>query len=480
MYPIRFLSVPLLILFAIFIGSPESRAETKKKPNFLFLLADDQRPDTISAFGNSHISTPHLDTLAANGMSFSRATCSYPICHISRTEILSGTHGWENGHHGGSGATGISEEKVSWWASTLAASGYETFYVGKWHIPGNVLDRGFQKTRGFYRGGGGKWWKDQSDWKGFPITGYRGWIFQDPVDNTKFPEKGVGLTPDISSLFADAAIEVLEKDRKSDAPFFISVNFTAPHDPLFVPTGQEGKYKATDIPLPKNYLPIHPFDHGNFGGRDEALLAWPRTEEAVRDLLRVYYSVVADLDKQVGRIIAALEKSGELDNTYIIYSSDHGMSVGSHGLRGKQNMYEHTINVPLIIAGPEIEAGSKTDAQVYLREIYPTTCEIAGIPVPEKVTAKSFNSILKGNEKEHHETIFGYYSDAQRMIRRNDGWKLIYYPGLDKRQLFNVKNDPNEINDLSGKKEHSEIEADLEKELSEWRTRQGDPILKTN
>ncbi len=470
LFPILGIVLTLSVFEAV-----ETRADGKK-PNFLFLLADDQRPDTISALGNPRISTPNLDSLVASGMSFSRATCSYPICHVSRAEILTGTHGWENGHHGGPGGR-LQEERVSWWPATLAASGYQTFYVGKWHTPGNVLERGFQRTRGFYKGGGSKWWKEQDDWKGFPITGYRGWIFQDPVDNTKFPEKGVGLTPDISSLFADAAIEILEKDRDSSMPFFLSVNFTAPHDPLFVPTGQEGKYKTEDLPLPENYLPLHPFDHGNFGGRDEALLAWPRTEEAVRDLLRVYYSVVADLDTQVGRIIAALEKSGELDNTYIIYTSDHGMSVGSHGLRGKQNMYEHTINVPLIIAGPGIKPGSKTDAQVYLREIYPTSCEIAGIPVPKKVSARGFNEVLKGKKDAHHDTIFGYYADTQRMIRHDDGWKFIYYPKLDKRQLFNVKKDPQELHDLAGQKEFAKIEIELEKELNEWRRKQGDPFV---
>ena len=465
-----------VILLAVSCGLAKARAEGRK-PNFVFLLADDQRADTLSAFGNSRISTPNLDSLVARGMSFSRATCSCPICHVSRAEILTGTHGWENGYYGGPGGGKLREDRLTWWPATLAKSGYQTFFVGKWHTPGSVLDRGFQKTRGFFKGGGGKWWKDQKDWKGFPITGYRGWVFQDPVDGRKFPEKGVGLTPDISSLFADAAIELLRKDRIPGTPFFLSVSFTAPHDPLFIPSGQEGKYHAEDMVPPKNYLPIHPFDHGNFGGRDEALLAWPRTKAAVRDLLRVYYSVVADLDRQVGRILDALEKTGELDNTYIIYSSDHGMAVGSHGLRGKQNMYEHTINVPLIIAGPGIEAGSRTDAQVYLREIYPTTCQLSGILIPAKVSAEGFADVLKGEKEQQHKSIFGFFTQTQRMIRRDDGWKLIYYPELDKRQLFNVKLDPNELHDLDGQIEYSDIENSLEKELTTWRKQQGDPLL---
>jgi len=140
-------------------------------------------------------------------------------------------------------------------------------------------------------------------------------------------------------------------------------------------------------------------------------------------------------------------------------------------------MYEHTINVPLIIAGPGIEAGSRTDAQVYLREIYPTTCQLSGILIPAKVSAEGFADVLKGEKEQQHKSIFGFFTQTQRMIRRDDGWKLIYYPELDKRQLFNVKLDPNELHDLDGQIEYSDIENSLEKELTTWRKQQGDPLL---
>ena len=123
-----------------------------------------------------------------------------------------------------------------------------------------------------------------------------------------------------------------------------------------------------------------------------------------------------------------LKKSGAAENTIIIFASDHGMGVGSHGLRGKQNMYEHTINVPFIMAGPGIPKNRRTDAQIYLRELYPTTCDLVGVPIPEEVTAQSFAPVLKEKTKTHHEAIFGYFRDTQRMIRWN-GWKLVIYPG---------------------------------------------------
>jgi arylsulfatase A-like enzyme len=470
MMKVRSLQVAVFFFLSTVTGISGRAAE---KPNILFLLADDMRPDAVAAHGNPRISTPNIDSLVERGMSFSRASCSNPICVASRAEMLTGRHGWENGITAIAGAQ-VKEKESSWWGHALQAGGYETWYVGKWHTSGNVHDRGFTKVDGFYKGGGGKWWKPAEDWKGFPITGYTGWIFQSADGKTKYPELGVGLTPDISSKFADAAIRLIEK--QGEKPWFLHLSFTAPHDPLFVPPGLEGKYKTKEMKLPENFLPVHPFDHGNLTGRDEALLAWPRTEEAVKDLLRVYYAVVDDMDAQIGRVLNALEATGEMENTVIIFSSDHGMSCGSHGLRGKQNMYEHTINVPLVVAGPGIAAGSKTEAQVYLRELYPTTCDLAGVKIPEQVTAKSFAPVLRGKKDAHHETIYGYFRNDQRMMRTNDGWKIIYYPERVRYQLFDLNSDPFETNDLAGNPEHREKMLEMIAGLEEWRDKAGDPL----
>ena len=401
----HFMSLVLLTCLVIVNNAPAA----DQKPNILFLLADDQRPDTIAALGNPRISTPNLDRLVARGVSFRRATCSYPICVISRAEMLSGMHGWENGINAMGGRS--FQKDITFWAEALRESGYQTCYVGKWHTTGRPSRYGYGSVRGLFSGGGGKWWKEgQIDWKGTPVTGYRGWIFQDETGKEKYPDLGVGLTPDIDSKFADAAIAEIRSDH-GDAPWFLHVNFTGPHDPLFIPPGTEGKYKAEEMMIPPNFTGQHPFDHGNLKGRDEMLLPFPRTGEDVRDLLRVYYSVVDYLDQQVGRIVAALEETGQLENTIIIYSSDHGMGVGSHGLRGKQSQYEHTINVPLIVAGPGVASGVRSDAQVYLRELYPTTCDLAGAEIPESVTGKSFADVLRGKTKQHHGEIFGYFTN---------------------------------------------------------------------
>ena len=152
----------------------------------------------------------------------------------------------------------------------------------------------------------------ESDWRhcngsrGREVTGYRGWMFQTD-DRKLFPEKGVGLTPDISARFADAAIEFIK--RRSEKPFFLQVNFTAPHDPLLTPPGFEKTYDPAKMPIPPNFLPEHPFDHGNLKGRDERLLPWPRTRKDIQQDLATYYAVISHMDAQIGRILKALDST---------------------------------------------------------------------------------------------------------------------------------------------------------------------------
>ncbi|MDF1657098.1 MAG: sulfatase-like hydrolase/transferase [Verrucomicrobiales bacterium] len=460
------------LCFTLLLGIAEA-GTNGQPPNVLFLLADDLRADLIDSAASSAIETPNLDELAGTGMTFTRAYCSYPICVVSRAEILTGQHGWENGIDGTRGATLRGDP--TFWPEAFREAGYETFHVGKWHVSGRPSAYGYTDVAGHFGSGGAKWWEPgQTDWKGFPITGYKGWIFQSGDGKTKYPELGIGVTPDISKTIAEAAIGLLEQERSR--PWMMHVNFTAPHDPLMMPPGLEGKHEVSDIPLPADYLPVHPFDHGNFDGRDEALLAWPRTEDAVRDLLRVYYSVVDDLDTQIGAILRALDQSGQRENTIIIFTSDHGMACGSHGLRGKQNQYEHTARVPMIIDGPSIEPGHRRDAMIYLRELFPTTCDLAGIDVPDSVTAKSFAPILRMEEEAHHDAIFGYFTNTQRMIRTDDDWKLIVYPEIGKTQLFDLGNDPFEREDLSESKDEGvkKKRRNLGDRLREWRRQQHD------
>lgn len=189
----------------------------------------------------------------------------------------------------------------------------------------------------------------------------------------------------------------------------------------------------------------------------------------------MYYAVVSHLDAQIGRLVAALRQTRQLENTLIIYTSDHGLALGSHGLMGKQNQYEHTINVPLIFSGPGIIPETQRSAQCCLRDLVPTVCELCSVPVPPTVEATSLVPILRGEKTEVHPFIVGYFSDTQRMIR-TDRWKYIRYPQVQREQLFDLINDPLERHDLSQRPELADRRAQLNTELSHWLRAHGDPL----
>lgn len=445
-------------------------SEAGRRPNVLLLVADDQRPDTIGALGNTSIRTPHLDHLVQRGTTFTRAVCAYPICVYSRAEILTGCTSFRamQPYLGGK-----LNESLPLLPRTLQQAGYRTAYVGKWHTSGKPTTRGYDLSRGLYGPGGGKLPPTVPlDRFGKPNTGYTGWVFQDD-DGTKHSERGVGLTPNISEPFADAAIALI--DAGDSRPFFIHVNFTAPHDPRFIPKGFETA-AARRPPLPGNFAPDHPFDHGNQGGRDEVLLPRPLEPDVVRDELGIYYALVEHLDAQVGRIVAELERTGKLADTIIIYTADHGLALGSHGLTGKQNMYEHSINVPLVMAGPGIPADIRRAGQCYLRDLFPTLCEWCGAKTPDGLDGRSLNPLITGELAEIHPFVVGYFTDTQRMIREGK-WKYARYPKAGREQLFDLQRDPDELHDLSADSGLASRMAELRGRLDQWLIAHGDPLM---
>ena len=451
------------------LAAKGTRAESQGRPNVLLIVSDDQRPDTIGALGNEHIRTPNLDGLVRRGTVFTRATCAHPLCYPSRAELLTGCTGFRNGTY----SEQRLHEGVPLWPEVMRRAGYRTCYVGKWHTAGRPSTVGYSQCDGLY-GSGRPVAENYVDFRGRRATGYGGWQFQTD-EGQRFPEKGLGLTPNISSEFADAAIRQIEK--KSEQPFFIHVNFTAPHDPRIWPPGYEKAYEAAKLPLPGNFLPEHPFDHGNARGRDELLLPFPRTAEDVRQELACYYAVISHMDEQIGRVFEALDAAGQRENTIVIFTSDHGLAIGSHGLVGKQNMYEHTINVPLVMAGPGIPAREKRAAHCYLRDLFPTVCELAGIKSPD-IDGQSLMAVLRGEKEDVRPFVIGYFQDSQRMIREGD-WKLVWYlkakQPQEMFQLFDVRNDPLEMNNLITAGEHQPRAHELRYKMTKWLVENKDP-----
>lgn len=438
-------------------------------PHILLIVSDDQRPDTVHALGNGLIDTPNLDRLVASGTSFSRAYAGYPICHVSRAQILTGNPAFKALPKYPGGAI---DPTLATLGGTLQKAGYHTCYTGKWHNDGHPKQRGYTTTSGLYSNGGGKGiTQPDTDDRGNPLTGYRGWTFKDENNEVEI-SKGIGLQPDNSRHIADGAIHAIQTTPKGK-PIFLHVNFAFPHDPRQWPAGMKDRYDAAKMPLPANFAPMHPFDHGNIGGRDELLLKTPRIESDVREELAIYYAMITDLDAQMGRILDALPAP---DETIIIFTSDQGLALGSHGLLGKQNEYEHSIRSPLIICGPGLPKNERSAALVNLNDLFPTLCDLVGIAIPGTVQSKSLAPLLRHQTERVHDFVTGVFTDTQRMIC-NEHWKFVLYPKVGKEQLFDLKSDPNEMHDLSVEPVHRSKKEELASKLQTWRQQNGDPDL---
>jgi arylsulfatase A-like enzyme len=420
------------------------------RPNFLFLYTDDHRADTIAAWGNEHIDTPNLDALVRRGFSFKRNYCMGSphgaVCVPSRAMILTGQAYFR-----------IPEDLrgVDTLPQRLGEAGYTTFITGKWHNEPPALVKSFQRGKAIMFGG-------MSNHELVPL-----------VDIT--PDRQLGNdrieTRFSTEIFAGEAIEFL-RDYDGDAPFFCYVPFTAPHDPRMPPEPYRSKYYADPPPLPPNFMPQHPFDNGALLTRDENLAPWPRTGNIIRDQLAEYYGMIEHLDTQIGRILNALAASPHAGRTYIIFAGDHGLAMGSHGLLGKQSVYEHSMRAPMIVAGPDIPHG-ETQALTYLFDIVPTIVELAGVPPLEPMDGMDLAPLWRGERESLRDAIFLAYEDSQRALVESR-WKLIRYPLIDYNQLFDLADDPYELRNLADIPEYADRVDALMDRLKAEQARYGD------
>ncbi len=252
--------------------------------------------------------------------------------------------------------------------------------------------------------------------------------------------------------------------------------FTAPHDPRQPPLSYREPYYRSLPPLPPNFLPQLPFNNGMMqGGRDENLAAWPRTEKVIRDQLAEYYGLITHMDEQIGRILTALKESGRADNTLIIFAADNGLALGSHGLLGKQSVFEHSMRVPLIFVGKGIPAGKSSKAFTYLLDVFPTLCDVTGIAPPPDLAGESLRPLWQGAKASLRDSVFLPYIQIQRAVR-DERWKLIAYPKIGHLQLFDLQNDPHEMTNLIDRPEHAAHVARLQTLMKQWQAMVGDTL----
>jgi arylsulfatase A-like enzyme len=398
------------------------------RPNILHIHADDQRADGLRALGCKSLQTPNLDTLVERGTSFTRCytqgSMVGAVCLPSRTMMLTG-RSWLR----------IDEAKdpSKFLPKVIAAAGYQTWHMGK---SGNEFKAGIEA------------------------------FDTNIVDNGKPAERRA----ESSRRHADAFIEFV-KTRDKTKPFYAYVAPPVPHDPRLAPPEFHKLYDPIKIPLSPAFMPLHPFDNGALTVRDETLAPWPRTPENTRQQLADYYACITNLDAQMGRVFTELKASGQWENTIVVFSGDNGLSMGEHGLFGKQNLYEFGgMHVPLVITGPGIAKGQST-ALTYLMDLFPTFADLAGAKIPTNVEGKSLLPILQGHATKVRDVVYTAYQNNQRAIR-GERWKLIRYPQVNVTQLFDLSNDAHELNNLAGKPEHAakvaEMTALLQREMKAY------------
>ncbi len=428
-----------IIVFFISCGSKEKshiqNQEKTQKPNIVFLFADDQRNNSINALGNNEIITPNLDRLVNEGSVFSNAynmgAMVGAVCAPSRAMVMTGRSLFRIDPTGNTIDT-----LYKTLPKALENDAYHTFHIGKWHNGRSAFGRSFEDGSKIFFGG------MHSQYNVPTYEFEQGAEYSIESLNTPSEKHS-------SELYADAGIEFLQ-NYNSDKPFFMYIAFQAPHDPREMPQKYLEMYDAEALSLPSNFQPNHPFDNGELDIRDEWLAGYPREPQEIKANIAAYYAMVTHLDEQIGRVFKTLEEKNLMENTIIVFAGDNGLAVGQHGLMGKQNLYEHSINVPLIFKGPGIPKGKKYDSFTYLYDIYPTLCDLAGAKIPVTVEGISLKPILTEQRDGPRKEMLFAYKNFQRALRK-DHLKLIKYnvKGEIITQLFNLKEDPYENKNLA-------------------------------
>ena len=444
-----------------------------EQPNIVFIFADDQCYETLHSLGHPLVETPNLDRLVDDGITFTHAynqgSWSGAVCVASRTMLNTGRFLWKAARFYKDNTVEKERQAGRFWSEHMKVAGYTTYMTGKWHVkaksklafdfqvherPGmpNQTEAGYNRP---IEGQPDPWCPWDTKFEGF-WKGGKHW----------------------SEVLGDDSLEFLKHAKEHDKPFFMYLAFNAPHDPRQSPKEYVDKYPLDKIDLPRNFLPEYPYNEAMKAGRtlrDERLAPFPRTPYAVKVNRQEYYAIITHMDAQVGRILDAIQATGKADNTYIFFTADHGLAVGHHGLMGKQNLYDHSTRVPLMVTGPGVPKGKKIDTPIYLQDIMATSLDLAGVEKPDHVEFNSLMPLIRGEDVVPYDAIYGAYLDAQRSVTM-DGHKLILYPAVPVARLYNLKDDPQEMNDLAAKPASKPIIKKLFARLLELQLEVGDKV----
>ncbi len=486
---------------------------TKLKPNILLVITDQQRTDTLGFRDKTPCQTPNIDRLAHEGISFDNALCSSPLCLPARASVFTGKYPHQVNMMQNSDT--LQEPPVL--TDRLRAQGYHTAYAGKWHLepPGQPKAfRGKEKELGLDRVHGGepapkgqrvidRWFDiaegqgsyDYSVWceeNGLPD----GWTVSDPdVRTHRKPSMSIPkpkrqeMHPDhtYDAWVTDIALRVL-RERPKDDPFFLVTSYFGPHPPFLIPEPYFSMYEAADIPEPPNFGPQPNKPRANTASYYHQLWKdYGETWEPWKDSMAVYWGYCSMMDMLFGRLLSALEDEGVLDNTLVIFISDHGEMLGSHGLWHKMMPYEEAIRVPLLMRFPEmITPGLRSPANVSLVDLPSTILSLVGDEIPDDMMGRDLSLAFESGREfqtdayrfSEHKPLGTWHNTVEWRLVTDNHFKYVWnYEDQD--ELYNLQSDPYELVNLIDNPDYANNLKTRRTRLDDWMVDTHDPLLKT-
>jgi arylsulfatase A-like enzyme len=459
--------LPCALAFLLVCGGPSPAAESRR-PNVLFILCDDLRPDALGCFGSKDVRTPNIDALARDGVRFDNAFCTTSLCSPSRASLLTGVYAHRHGVR-----DNFTELPASLphWPGRLQESGYATAYIGKWH-----MGEGNDEPRpGF-------------DW----FVTHRG---QGKYFDTEWNVNGLRReTPKgyYTHVVTEYALDWLSK-RESGKPWALCLGHKSPHSFYFPEEKYTHAFDEVRVPYPASAFHLDDKPewirqrlttwHGIYGPLFEWRKVFPDSRpEAVKDfekMVHAYWGTVLSVDDSVGRMVEFLRRTGQLDNTLILFLGDNGLLQGEHGMVDKRTMHEPSIRIPLVARGPGLPAGKAVTGQVLTLDVAPSVLDLCGVAPIAGVQGRSWKKLAGGDDPGWRKAWFYEYNYEKQFpytpnVRgiRTDDWKFIHYPHGDgtadrhMAELYHLADDPDELHNLANDPRCAAKRAELERELA--------------
>lgn len=441
----------------------QDNAVSKKKPNIVFILADDHRWDYLSVMDHPFIETPNIDSIANEGVLFENAFVTSSLCSPSRASFLTGQYPQQHGVQ--NNFTVWDNNNVTYF-EPLKAAGYATAFIGKWHMPGGLPQlRGVDQFISFEHMGG------QGAYYGTPyiVNGKKLKLGESPV-------QGVEISGYITDDLTNFANKFIENNQKK--PFALYLSHKALHLPMEPDAEAAGRYDNVEVTLPKEADSWLAFADGSFKH-----FLWDPLEEKMKD----YAETAVAMDQQIGLVLAKLEDLGLSDNTIVVFAGDNGYMWGEHRLIDKRWSYEESMRIPFIIRYPNgiKNPGRRSQEMLLNLDMAPTFLALAGIDVPKHMQGKSAVSVLEDKDETLRDGwLYKYYEDypypvPEQLAYRTERYKLIQYKRGRKNELFDLHNDPLEQNNLIDQPDMQNIYQALKIRLNQMEAEVSQPTVET-